>query len=310
MRRSRGSRGVAATVLALVALALAVTMVATRGDDAALPQPRALGEVRADLGAPRIGHGFAGVVEVEQSILPRSLVRSAALPDTTIRGRFWALNRDRWRLELQGTGQDWQLVRAGPTIFAYDSASQRRFSIAVAQIPDGLAAIGPTDVGPAEPVRVAGRGAYRVSYRPRGDDLLIGRIDISADAATGVPLEVAIWARDAGSAAIRLRATEAGPARVSPERVRLDPPPTATDIPVGTLIALGERSGRASVRGSGWERILVLPGLDGLSALGEADPSTGASLMTPLLTVFVNAGKTPTTLVGAVNADALRRRAR
>jgi hypothetical protein len=311
VRRVRGRRVVMAAVLALLAGGVLATAIATRGDDGPPPPPRGLGEVRRDLGAPRVADGFAAVVQIDQSILPLSLVRSAALPDSTIRGRFWAIARDRWRLELQGTGQDWQLVRDGATLFAYDSASQRRFSIAASQVPDGLAAIGPTDVGPAEPVRVAGRGAYRVSYRPRGDDLLIGRIDISADAATGVPLEVAIWARGADSPAIRIHATSAGPANVPPERVRLDPPPTATEIPVGTLLALGQRSGQASVRGTGWERVLVLPGVDGLGALGQdADSGVGASLVTPLLTVLVSPGARPTTVIGALSADALRRRAR
>jgi hypothetical protein len=264
------------------------------GGGTAAPPPREpTATVRERLGAPEVGSGLSGVVRVRQSLLPEALARAAALPGTDVRGRFWVRSADAWRLELQGTGHDFQVVRSGPEIQIYDDARQRLITVPVALLPDGLAAVGPTRVAQGRPTTIAGRPAHVLRYRPLGRDVLLREVEVGVDAATGVPLSLRVFARDREEPVVDAQARSADEQSVPAERVRLEPPAGATTVPLGAL-GLAARLGTGPLRtvGRGWERVLVLDGGLPGGAPGQDEQGDGtAVLRTPIASlVTLSAG--------------------
>jgi len=92
-----------------------------------------------------------------------------------------------------------------------------------------LAAIDPTtQVSVATSRYVAGRAAYVLRLTPRTAKTLVGAVEISIDAATRVPLRVAVFARGATKAAVSAGFTSVHFGRVSPSVYRFTPPKGAT----------------------------------------------------------------------------------
>jgi len=302
---------VAGTVALLLVAVLAIRAFGDGGGTS--PPPRPLDEVRALAGAPQTQEGLRVDVQVTQSLVPAAALRTFALPAGEIRGRLWVARGDLWRLELQGLGHDWQLTREGGLLRLYGSPSQTLYALPAALLPGGLAALGPTDVAGPEPRVVAGRPAYRVRYAPRDPEVLIGAVELTTDAATGVPLEVAVRPRAGGPPVLRMRATSVTREAVGEDRVRVRAPGGGSTVPLGPVLDLAQRSGTLSVRGSGWARVLRLRGapggagdllrrLGGLQAEGEGAPALRLPLASAL---SVGDGF----LVGAVTPGRLRREA-
>jgi hypothetical protein len=300
---------VAVVTLALVAAAGVVVAAAGDGDPPP-PAPAPAERVRALLGDPRPGPGVSAVIRVDQSVVPGASLERFALPAGTIRGRLWVRSADRWRVELQGTGHDWQLVREGGTVSAYWSGSQTRYTIPAALLPASLGAVGPVVVSPPRPTVVAGRPGHEVVYRPAAPASLVRAVRVTADAATGVPLAVRVDSVRTAGPVLDVRATSVDDGGVDERTLRLDPPETASTVPVGTLLALGQGAGALSVRGSGWERAVRLPvdaAPDALRrALGVAGTTRGDVTESPLLTALVAGGTPPGLVVGPVTAERLR----
>jgi len=304
-----GPAGIALALLVAAVTALLVVR-ALAGDGGGPPAPRPLAEVRALAGAPRTGEGVRVDLRVTQSALPAAFARSQALPEGTTRGRLWVARADLWRLELQGEGHDWQLTREGGLLRLYGSASQTLLTLTVDRVPAGVAGIGPTRVSGPEPRVVAGRAAYRVRYAPVGRGLLVEALEVTSDAETGVPLEVALRARG-GRRVLHARATGFHHEPVGADRVRVRAPRAGTTAPLGAVLALAERGAALRVEGTGWGRVLRLRGGgDGIGALlrrlsgaGDDDPAPGpVTLRLPLLTAVVgDAG----VRVGAVTPERL-----
>jgi hypothetical protein len=116
-----------------------------------------------------------------------------------------------------------------------------------------LASVGPsTRVGLGGTARVAGRNAYVLRIEPRTSATLIGRIDVSIDAATRIPLRVAVFARGAGSPALSLGFVSVSFDPIDRAIYRFVPPPGATVTDVGRVAAPAERAGaEGSGRGEG-----------------------------------------------------------
>lgn len=259
----------------------------TRGGDAAQPPPaRPAAEVRSLIGSPRVGRGLAMSVEVRQSVVPAALLSRSALPPGTIPGRLWVRSADEWRLELRGAGHDWQLSREDGVLRLYSSASQTAYTAGRDLLPGSLRAAGPLSVDPPVPGTLAGRAVHRITYRPRGDDLLLDRVEIAADAATGAPLGIRAWSVGRDDPVLEMTATSVREEAVSRERITVRPPRAGSTVPLGTLLSLGRATGGLRVVGTGWERVVVLPRLPvtlpGAPDDGGAPPP---ALQTPLLGV-------------------------
>lgn len=106
---------------------------------------------------------------------------------------------------------------------------------------------------------VAGRAAYVLDVEPLTSQTTIGRISIDVDAATGVPLRLRIYARDASSPALSIGFSTVSFGAVSPSVFTFTPPPGA-QVSVSNLSRpTGTGAGDVRVIGSGWARVLVVP---------------------------------------------------
>jgi hypothetical protein len=96
-----------------------------------------------------------------------------------------------------------------------------------------LEAVAPTThVFVGEPVRVAGRDAYRLVIEPRSEGTLVGRVELFVDAARWIPLGVAVFARGAGSPALSVAFETVGFGPIDPATFTFTPPPGASVVPL------------------------------------------------------------------------------
>ena len=152
-----------------------------------------------------------------------------------------------------------------------------------------LANIDPTtDVSVGTSDRVAGRDAYTLVVTPKSASSLVGHVEISIDAANGLPLRVAVFAKGASKPALDVEFTSLHLSKPAPSEFRFTPPPHATVSQSSSIpSALGpERFGinvrrramrfgpagqppfpqapaalRPRVIGTGWDAVFVLPNI-------------------------------------------------
>src|SRR5439155_18457066 len=84
--------------------------------------------------------------------------------------------------------------------------------------------------------RVAGRAAYVLVVEPRTSATLVGRIEVSIDAESHLPLRVAVFARGAGAPAISAGFTAVGFGPIPPRTFAFSPPPGATVLPASAAL--------------------------------------------------------------------------
>jgi outer membrane lipoprotein-sorting protein len=142
-------------------------------------------------------------------------------------GRLWIGSDGRARLELQSEEGDTQILYDGHNASLYDAASNTLYRYtppprpdrttdtrnppSVAQIEEAIARAGKhAVVSGATPTDVAGRAAYTVRLSPRENGGLIGGVELSWDASTGVPLRAAIYSSTGSAPVIELAASEIG----------------------------------------------------------------------------------------------------
>jgi hypothetical protein len=194
-----------------------------------------------------------------------------------------------------------------------------------------LEAIAPsTSVAVSTTARVAGRPAYVLTLEPRTPATLVGRIEIDVDAEQGVPLRVAVYARDRTAPSLWAEFTSVGFGPIDPGVYRFSPPPGATvrDLASTALEATAEQGGQPmgepqsgevgesgeygpAVRtfGTGWATVVAVqtPSVRDLRrAAGGIDLSQLLPLSSPLLSVrLVDRGDHGWLVYGAVPQDAL-----
>ncbi|GAA0414779.1 LolA family protein [Leifsonia naganoensis] len=182
-----------------------------------------------------------------------------------------------------------------------------------------IAAADPTTkVTLASPSSVAGRDAYTLVLTPRTDATLVGSVRIAVDGATGIPLQVQVFARGASAPAF-----EAGFTTFSTDRpdasVFAFTPPKGAKVTEQTVPERSAQKGspagdhpKPQVTGEGWASIVTLPAGTAPASL-TADPlfaqlttsvDGGRALSTSLVSVFVTSdGRV---LAGAVPVSALQ----
>src|SRR4051812_27948140 len=139
-------------------------------------------------------------------------------------GRLWATNDGKFRLELQSSGGDAQIVSNGKRWWAYDGESDTLYHGRVPRHErhDGkwhTPSVGriqrvidrvmrhATIEGPT-PTNVAGRPAYSTRASLKQHSGLLGAIEFAWDSANGTPLRGAIYAKGESDPVLALEATE------------------------------------------------------------------------------------------------------
>jgi hypothetical protein len=182
----------------------------------------------------------------------------------------WLSNDGRLRLELQGDNGDANLVVNNNSFWVSDpvqhtvyegtlpadksahsskaKASQHHIPT-VADIQSELTRLmKQADVagaGTSSPGDVAGRPAYSVSVSPKHSGGLLGQAQLAWDAANGVPLRFAIYARGNPSPVLALTATNISYGTVADSDLNITPPAGDKVVKVSTAGASGAQAGAA-----------------------------------------------------------------
>jgi outer membrane lipoprotein-sorting protein len=164
-------------------------------------------------------------------------------------GRLWVRDDGRGRLELQSTAGDVQVVWNRKQVTVYDASSNtvyraglpaskarhrdRTGPLSPAQIEDFLTQLGKhATLSGAVPSNVAGREAYTVTASPKDKAGLIDSIRVAWDAARGVLLRAAIFAKGSSKPVIALEATDISFGPVPDRNVDVAPPSGARPVEV------------------------------------------------------------------------------
>jgi len=230
--------GVAAAAAATAAIALAAT-----SGGGSKPPPESLAKAVHDaIAAPPV-QGMSARVKWVNHMIDSSAVTGSGPLISGADGRLWATTGGRFRLELQSTDGDVQLVANGRSLLLYESQSNTAYRAelptehskpepqhgvpSLARIQHGIdRARTRATVSRAIPTTVAGRPAYEVQVSPHSGGLLSGA-RLAWDAARGLPLRIAVYARGNGSPVLSLTATSISYGAVPASTFDLSPPPGA-----------------------------------------------------------------------------------
>ena len=325
--------GIACLAGATAAIALAATR-----QSGSKPAPKPLAQAVHDaLTGPTVP-GVNARVKFTNHLIDSSVIPGAPPLLTGASGRLWASSDGRVRLELQSTGGDSQLVFDRGRVMLYDASSNTAYrgqipiehkrqrdngppSLAQVQKAIGQAGQHATISG-ATPTTAAGQPAYSVRVTPQHGGQVSGA-QLVWDAARGVPLKVAIYARGNSSPVLALTVQKISygsvPASVfaiSPPKgahvVDVTPPAdnqspekrTALPFKVSAPSQLAGKQ-RQSVKRLGSDAALVTygEGLDGLAVIerkagGQSTSLGGAEL--PKVSIGGSTGQELPTALGTV----------
>ena len=171
-------------------------------------------------------------------------------------GRLWAAD-GRVRIELQGDNGDAQIMLGPGSFWAYDPVSNTVFqgslpaphstgshtgrsaaTPTVARIQSYLTRLaGRLSFSSATPTDFGGQPAYSVRITPVGDSGLLAGVRLGWDAAHGVPLDFAVYAKGVSGPVLELRMTDISYGPLARSDYAISPPSGATVVRVGTASA-------------------------------------------------------------------------
>ena len=205
--------------------------------------------------------------------------------------RVWWRSADDWRADTLSPSGESSTRTSGPVVSVWNFEDNRVVRTPSAApgtvrmpqdsdtLPPQLAArmLGdatPKEVAPLPPRRVAGRAADGLRLKPADPLTSVGRVDVWADRASGVPLLVEVYGRTGSTAAMSSTFLDFSDAMPTPEDTRLTPPPGArvrTRQRFDLVREIGRTAGpRPPARLLGFSRAApAAPGLDGIGQYGR-----------------------------------------
>jgi outer membrane lipoprotein-sorting protein len=249
--RTASTRSLVIVAIVVFALAVAGAAIAVAKDSGPTPPSKPLADALHDAVTAPQPDGITARVQFTNNLFPSGALTggqaSALMSSGT--GRLWLTNDGRGRLELQSDAGDAQVVWNDSKITVYDASSNTVYEAAlpaqtnssttdtpptVADIQTFLTNLGQdASVSDAQPSDVAGQPAYTVSVSPKHDGGLLGSAQLAWDAATGVPLRVAIYAAGNSTPALELAATDISYGPVASSDVDVAPPSDAKVVDLG-----------------------------------------------------------------------------
>jgi outer membrane lipoprotein-sorting protein len=249
-------------LLAVTAASLVVGVALALGARGSGPTPPAkpLADAIHDAVTAQPPAGITARATFTNNLLPTGALAgqagSALITGAT--GRLWATNDGRGRLELQSDAGDVQVVWNDKLVSVYDASSNTAYRLALPVDKTTTAKTGtpPTldeitkaltvvaqhwNIGSAQPSNVAGQPAYDVTVTPKTSAGLLGAAELAWDAANGVPLKIAIYARGNAAPVLSLAATDISFGAVSSSDVDVSPPTGAKVVDVPTPAGSGKR---------------------------------------------------------------------
>lgn len=238
------------------------------------PQTQALSgtvKLTVDIGLPRLpklgGEGGADPMRLLSGAHYLRVATDASGPE------------DRERIAVQDTLSEYDLYRDGSDLWVWDSAHQTARHGSVNALTDALltfatpSELAKTFTGPAaiqtalfntayntrETTRVAGRDCYVLRITPQTDGTTVGMVRVAVDAATSVPLSVAIYPTGSSSPAIQAAFESVG-FSPDPAELRFTPPPGAQVVEEDVTPDAPANPVRGA--GKGWTAAVAIGGVD------------------------------------------------
>jgi outer membrane lipoprotein-sorting protein len=221
-------------LLSICALALVIVIggttvaLATSGSDPKPPAKPLANAVHDALTAPTVP-GISADIHFTNNLIDASSLEGKDPILAGATGRLWASPADggKLRLELQAeeSGNDSQVLIEGHHFQIYDGTSETVYEGTLPEDEEGgegaeeqvpsVAKIQQqidraqkhADLSGAIPSDVAGRPTYTVQLAPSHDGGLLGRVELSWDAANGIPLRGAVYSSESSSPVLELEAT-------------------------------------------------------------------------------------------------------
>src|SRR3954452_4805309 len=265
LRTISGAR-LAALCASVIAIAGGGTAIAVAGSDGGpTPPPKPLARAVHDgLTAPQV-QGITARVKFTNHLIDTSGIEGANPLLSGATGRLWLSPGHGLRLELQSENGDAQIVGNERGFFVYDGTSNtvyqgkaprghRRHAHgrhhrvpSVARIQRGLnrARNHKLDISGPTPGNTAAQPAYTVRVGPGRPGGLLGAVELAWDAAHGLPLRVAVYARGNNDPVLELVATEIDYGPVAASNFDIKPPADAHVVNLSSWRdGHGKRGGR------------------------------------------------------------------
>lgn len=268
----------AAALAVLAAGTTAIAIAATGGGPTPPPKPLA-NAIHDALSAPSV-QGVSARIKFTDHLIGESIVQGSDPLVAGASGRLWASADGRARLELQadvssGSAGDFQASLDGNRFTVYDPGTEtvyrgelprhRRGSQENADHgePPSLARVRTELEEAAErvalsgaiPSDVAGQPAYAVRVSPKANGGLVGGAELAWDAANGVPLRAAVYARGESSPVLELTATEVEFGPVPDSVFEVAPPPGAKVVDLNPPAGNDSEGGSESPPVTGLEAV-------------------------------------------------------
>jgi hypothetical protein len=249
--------GVVAAIAAGTAIAVAAT------GTGPVPTPKPLARAVHDALAATPVKGITADIS-----FTNNLISAGAIPGETAdpllqgtrHGRVWLSDDGRLRIELQGDNGDANLVVNQKSFWVSDPMQNTVYEgtlpadtankagakhadsthgvPTVAQIQTHhtqlMKSVDVGGVATSNPGDVAGRPAYSVSVSPKHSGGLLGQAQLAWDAATGVPLHIAIYARGNATPVLALTATNISYGQLAGSDLNIQPPAGDKVVKVST----------------------------------------------------------------------------
>lgn len=262
--RTASTRRLLATLAGLViaiAGGTAIAVAATSGGPVPKPQ-RLANAVHSALAAPTVP-GISARITFTNNLISASNIQGSDPVLQGASGRLWlSPATHQLRLELQSDNGDAQAVVSGGRFWVYDPAGNTVYEGAipahtktkrhetlpsVSQIQTDLNKLAQhINFSGAIPSDVAGQAAYTVQVSPKHDGGLLGNAQLAWDAARGLPLRFAVYARDDGTPVLELKATQISFGRVPASDFAIKPPSNAKVVRISTPAATPTHAARHS----------------------------------------------------------------
>jgi outer membrane lipoprotein-sorting protein len=263
-------------LLSICALALVIVIggttvaLATSGSDPKPPAKPLANAVHDALTAPSVP-GISADIHFTNNLIDASSLEGKDPILAGATGRLWASPADggKVRLELQAeeSGNDSQVLIEGRHFQVYDGTSETVYEgtlpeeeegkadaedqvPSVARIQQEIDKLGKrADLSGAIPSDVAGRPTYTVQLAPSHDGGLLGRVELSWDAANGIPLRGAVYASESSSPVLELEATGVQFEAVPASTFEISPPADAEVVNLSPAELKGP-DGKATAEGT------------------------------------------------------------
>jgi outer membrane lipoprotein-sorting protein len=207
------------------------------------------------LAAPKI-NGISARISFTNHLIDSTDIQGSDPILSGASGRLWLSNDHGLRLELQSNNGDAQVVVNNRSFWVYDPSSNTVYKgklpadaaaahkttktapdrvASIAQIQTDIAKLAQhANLSGAIPSDVAGRAAYTVRVSPKHDGGLLGAGALAWDALKGVPLRLAVYARNDPTPVLQLKATDVSFGHVSASVFKISPPRGAKVVKVDT----------------------------------------------------------------------------